>query len=94
MTGSLPLDIISYILSRLPVKSLLRFKCVSKSWCSLISYPQFIRMNLNVAIADSYVKHQRQRLILISPSLHSLYPVGGHEAHYDAIAVFTEEVGF
>ncbi|KAL9363934.1 hypothetical protein Peur_041807 [Populus x canadensis] len=75
MTGSLPLDIISHILSRLPVKSLLRFKCVSKSWCSLISYPQFNRMNLNVAIADSYVKHQRQRLILISPSFHSLYPV-------------------
>jgi hypothetical protein len=51
-------------------------------------------MNLNVAIADSYVKHQRQRLILISPSFHSLYPVVGYEAHYDAIAVFTEEVGF
>lgn len=29
------------VLTRLPVKSLMRFKCVSKLWCSTISHPSF-----------------------------------------------------
>ncbi|OIT35024.1 f-boxkelch-repeat protein [Nicotiana attenuata] len=36
-----PYEITINILSYLPVQSLLRFKCVSKSWCSLISCPNF-----------------------------------------------------
>ncbi|KAK7295541.1 hypothetical protein RJT34_18451 [Clitoria ternatea] len=37
----LPHDLIGEILQRLCVKSLMRFKCVSKLWLSLISDPQF-----------------------------------------------------
>nr|XP_025884893.1 F-box/kelch-repeat protein At3g23880-like [Solanum lycopersicum] len=37
-----PREIISNILSRLPVKTLLRFRCVSKQWRNLISKPNFI----------------------------------------------------
>lgn len=37
----LPVDIILDILVRLPVKTLLRFKCVSKPWLSIISDPSF-----------------------------------------------------
>ncbi|OIT06099.1 PREDICTED: putative F-box protein At3g10240 [Nicotiana attenuata] len=37
-----PREIISNILSRLPVKSLLRFRCVCKPWRNLISKPNFI----------------------------------------------------
>ncbi|WMV15600.1 hypothetical protein MTR67_008985 [Solanum verrucosum] len=37
-----PREIISNILSRLPVKTLLRFRCVSKQWRNLISKPDFI----------------------------------------------------
>ncbi|KAK6254633.1 hypothetical protein SCA6_015938 [Theobroma cacao] len=48
-------DIIEEILSRLPVKSLLRFKCVSKSWKSLISSPSFARMQLERASGTSVV---------------------------------------
>ncbi|KAM7488734.1 hypothetical protein LguiB_026218 [Lonicera macranthoides] len=37
----IPDEIIDNILLRLPVKSLLRFKCVSKRWLSTISDPNF-----------------------------------------------------
>ncbi|KAL5748745.1 hypothetical protein ACOSQ2_026042 [Xanthoceras sorbifolium] len=35
-------DVITEILSRLPVKSLMRFKCVCKCWNSLVKSPYFI----------------------------------------------------
>ncbi|XP_062093305.1 F-box protein CPR1-like [Humulus lupulus] len=40
-------DTISIILSHLPVKTLLQFKCVCKSWYSLIKSHYFITMHLN-----------------------------------------------
>ncbi|KAL8096469.1 hypothetical protein AgCh_037435 [Apium graveolens] len=39
-------DLIAQILDRLPVRDLLRFRCVSKPWCSLIDSPRFIRAHL------------------------------------------------
>ncbi|KAL5728063.1 hypothetical protein ACHQM5_001186 [Ranunculus cassubicifolius] len=42
----LPSEIIEYILLRLPVKSLLRFRCVCRSWCALISDTHFINLHL------------------------------------------------
>ncbi|CAI9770961.1 unnamed protein product [Fraxinus pennsylvanica] len=48
MAANLPWDITIEILSRLPVKSLVRFKCVSKSFYSLISQnSQFQRKHLD-----------------------------------------------
>ncbi|XP_074314815.1 F-box/kelch-repeat protein At3g06240-like [Silene latifolia] len=45
--SSLPKDIIIHeIFSKLPVKSLLRFKCVSKSFYALISSPEFAEIHL------------------------------------------------
>lgn len=49
----LPLDIIFDILSRLPVRSLMRFKCVSKDWLSLIGDPSFVDAHLQIAKADN-----------------------------------------
>ncbi|XP_026451750.1 F-box protein At5g07610-like [Papaver somniferum] len=43
MTVYLSIDILEEILLRLPVKSLIVFKCVSKQWLSLISNPSFAR---------------------------------------------------
>ncbi|KAJ9701334.1 hypothetical protein PVL29_006608 [Vitis rotundifolia] len=40
------------ILSRLPVKSLLRFRCVCKAWCTLISRPQFVETHLHDLAVD------------------------------------------
>ncbi|KAL3731541.1 hypothetical protein ACJRO7_028426 [Eucalyptus globulus] len=41
VSPELPVGIITDILVRLPVKTLLRFKCVSRPWRSLISDPSF-----------------------------------------------------
>ncbi|XP_059646515.1 F-box protein CPR1-like [Cornus florida] len=48
--SDLPMDVTADILSRLPVKSLLRFRCASKPWCALIDSPDFIKSHLNRSI--------------------------------------------
>ncbi|CAH9107710.1 unnamed protein product [Cuscuta europaea] len=45
-------DLITEILSRLPAKPLIRFKCVSKRWNSLISDPAFANLQLRRANRD------------------------------------------
>ncbi|XP_065621229.1 F-box/kelch-repeat protein At3g23880-like [Quercus suber] len=44
--NQLPEEIVAEILVRLPVKSLLRFRCVCKSWYRYIATPNFINNNL------------------------------------------------
>ncbi|KAK9155389.1 hypothetical protein Sjap_002869 [Stephania japonica] len=48
--GGLHLELIFDILSRLPVKDLLRFKSVCKSWRQLIADPLFIKAQFNRSI--------------------------------------------
>ncbi|CAI9772219.1 unnamed protein product [Fraxinus pennsylvanica] len=50
--GHIQRDVIIEILSRLPVKSLLRFKCVCKSWLSTIAGCSFVYEHFNKALAD------------------------------------------
>ncbi|KAL7216385.1 hypothetical protein ACSBR1_028348 [Camellia fascicularis] len=45
--ASLPFEIIELILSRLPIKSLIRFKCVSKYFLVLTNKPSFIKLHFN-----------------------------------------------
>ncbi|KAK6128962.1 hypothetical protein DH2020_037305 [Rehmannia glutinosa] len=45
----LPPEIVEEILCNLPTKSLIRFRCVSKSWRSLISEHRFVRKHLSRA---------------------------------------------
>ena len=44
----LPHDVVLNILARLPVKSLLRFRCVCKLWDSSITSPNFISTHLSI----------------------------------------------
>ncbi|PHU06220.1 hypothetical protein BC332_27042 [Capsicum chinense] len=60
-------EIIMDILSRLPVLSLLRFKCVSKYWMTLISEPYFTLKHLNHA-----KNNQNSQKILV---LHGEFPL-------------------
>ncbi|PIN12079.1 hypothetical protein CDL12_15316 [Handroanthus impetiginosus] len=61
---NLPEEIITEILLRLPVKALLKFRCVSKLWLSLISSPQFIKTHLKISTKNNIYSHNR--LILSS----------------------------
>lgn len=59
-----PEEILTYnIFCRLPVKSLGQCKCVSKSWNSLISQPQFIKSHLTITSEEN----DTTKIILISP---------------------------
>ncbi|MCH81155.1 F-box/kelch-repeat protein, partial [Trifolium medium] len=49
----LPDDLIIEILCLLKVKPLMKMKCVSKSWKTLISDPKFVKMHLNQSSQNS-----------------------------------------
>ncbi|KAI3989261.1 hypothetical protein MKX01_003964 [Papaver californicum] len=71
-------DIVYEILSRLPVKSLMRFKCVSKHWHSIIHKdPYFIDLHLNQSKARTrlLVTVPRERNGFTRPRDENLYPL-------------------
>lgn len=61
---NLPPELIFYLFTKLPVKSLFRFKCISKSTLALISDPSFVKIYSTTS--------QRQRLLLSTPSFNSV----------------------
>lgn len=46
-TGYIPDWFLVEVLSRLPLKRVFRFKCVSKQWLSLISAPSFVNLYIS-----------------------------------------------
>ncbi|KAK4547228.1 hypothetical protein RGQ29_032842 [Quercus rubra] len=70
--SNLSCELIVDILLRLPIKSLCRFKCISKPWCTLISHPNFVKTHLHRA--------QFKRLILATRN--SLYSID-HETSFE-----------
>ncbi|KAJ6866136.1 F-box/kelch-repeat protein [Populus alba x Populus x berolinensis] len=97
----LPQEIIVDILTYLPAKSLIRFKCVCRSWRSLISDPQFAKLHLKRAYEDENMN--RQRLLVATDPLYSVdfeaasdgddgntlvkIPYPNAESHNDSFAV-------
>ncbi|KAH0917880.1 hypothetical protein HID58_025540 [Brassica napus] len=77
---SIPLDLEVEIMTRLPVKSLMRSRCVSKTWSSIILSQGFVhayyamsssatRSRFTVAFSNSvFVKGDAQRLFIFSSS--------------------------
>ncbi|XVF75498.1 hypothetical protein PTKIN_Ptkin13bG0192400 [Pterospermum kingtungense] len=53
--GDWPADMLIEILLKLPVKSTLRFKCVSKTWCILFKTPTFVSQHLNLSKKNNYL---------------------------------------
>ncbi|XP_074265317.1 F-box/kelch-repeat protein At3g23880-like [Silene latifolia] len=49
----LPPEVWTQILSSLPAKTLLKFRCVCKSWCSIIDDPDFIHMHFQLCKINS-----------------------------------------
>ncbi|XP_049375488.1 F-box/kelch-repeat protein At3g06240-like [Solanum verrucosum] len=65
----LPQDIIMEIFSRLPVRSLFRFKCLSKFWMTFISEPYFVMKHFNHARRNQ----NSQKIRLVNQNLSFQY---------------------
>ncbi|KAI9087851.1 hypothetical protein K1719_030181 [Acacia pycnantha] len=65
----LPEELKEEILLRLPVQSLLCLKCVSKSWRSRISNPNFAKLHVQLS---NYSRHPNRILLTTSPQLRSI----------------------
>ncbi|XP_050135724.1 F-box/kelch-repeat protein At3g06240-like [Malus sylvestris] len=66
-----PEDRVVEILSRLPPKSLMRFKCIRKSWCTLINSPSFVAKHLNNSMDN---KLSSSTCILVNRSWAHIFP--------------------
>lgn len=51
----LPLELIVEILSWVPIKSLMGFRCVSKSWNSLVLDPTIVKLHLQRSSGNPHV---------------------------------------
>ena len=66
MSSYLPDEVVVNILSHLPPKSLLRFRCVSKTWLAFIGTPDFISKNLiNNSILNPKSQHPYPPFLLV-----------------------------
>ncbi|XP_058202752.1 F-box/kelch-repeat protein At3g06240-like [Rhododendron vialii] len=70
--GTLPKEMITDILSRLPVESLCRFKCVSPSWKTLISSPCFAKTHLNRTKTLKNPDNLHKKILIMADNLYSV----------------------
>ncbi|KAI8531041.1 hypothetical protein RHMOL_Rhmol11G0107000 [Rhododendron molle] len=65
MSDFIPEDVVVGILSRLPTKSLIRFRSVSKLWNSLITSPNFIISHLNQLLMSPKNSYENLPLVIV-----------------------------
>ncbi|XP_050242325.1 F-box protein At3g07870-like [Quercus robur] len=75
----LPDNVVFDILIRLPVKSLIRFRCVSQSWNSTITNPIFITKHLDLASSLSDINNYGYLLVTPLRNYPSLDPSSSQE---------------
>ncbi|KAI4354308.1 hypothetical protein L6164_003182 [Bauhinia variegata] len=78
--ANLPEEIIEEILLRLPVKSLSRFRCVSKSFNAMISSPKFGDEHYEIAVRNPYDLSRHQ--IFVMNSMFELNAEAFSESHF------------
>lgn len=64
MSQHLPNEVVYDILTRQPVKSIFRFRCVSKSWNSIFTNPIFITAHFNFNQAKSLSNNSHNGFLL------------------------------
>nr|XP_011468402.1 PREDICTED: F-box/kelch-repeat protein At3g06240-like [Fragaria vesca subsp. vesca] len=69
-------DVVEQILSTLPPKSLMRFKCVSKRWCALITDPRFVAKHFSI----SKQNNRSTPCVLLKRLLHEDYNTDGDQS--------------
>ncbi|QCE15608.1 F-box/kelch-repeat protein At3g23880-like [Vigna unguiculata] len=84
----LPWELVIEILLRLPVKSLFRFKCVCKSWLSLLSDPHFATSHFQRPTANT------ARLLLIAPPNPEIRSIDFNASLHDDSATYTLNLDF
>ncbi|KAK7245777.1 hypothetical protein RIF29_40626 [Crotalaria pallida] len=73
---TLPYELNTEIISRLPVKILMQFKCINKPWKTLISDPQFARKHLSKVTSTHLIlsfSNPSHEFIVKSYSLKSMF---------------------
>nr|XP_009793218.1 PREDICTED: F-box/kelch-repeat protein At3g23880-like [Nicotiana sylvestris] len=83
---NIPPELITEILLRLPVKSLLQLRCVSKSWLALISSPEFIKTHLNICANNKNYTHHRL-MVGLSPPEQNLKNCSVSSLLYDSVSI-------
>ena len=91
----LPHDVVLNILVRLPVKSVLRFRCVSKTWDSSITTPSFISTHLNLNLNNNN-NNNNSLACLITPTISLGFPfiitipsfIGGYDHAFNRISEY------
>ena len=87
----LPYDILLNILTNLPVKSVLRFRCISKTWDSSITTPTFIstHLNLNLNLNNNNNNNLAYLINIPRPSrkVNGISPtIGGYDHTFNRIS--------
>ncbi|KAL2937381.1 hypothetical protein RDABS01_020830 [Bienertia sinuspersici] len=86
-------EILEDILSRLPAKSIGRFRCVSIPWRALLSQPHFIKNHLN---RIKQFRFEEQSLFLVTYESKCLFTTQLKNAHHmlDEMATFATKISF